>query len=72
MTSVTSKNEFAKILPNLEEGLRRIEEYSYPLEDTRARQVYGMGSMIGKVPIVNREAQPGRIKVILVKEDLGF
>jgi len=61
-----------KIVPNLEEGMRRIYEYSFPLEDARARQVYGMGSTVGKVLIVNRELQPGRITVILVKENLGF
>jgi hypothetical protein len=59
-----------KIVPNLEENLRRIEGYSYPLEDAQARQAYGMGSMIGKVLIANREAQPQRITGILVKENL--
>ena len=61
-----------KIVANLDEGNRRIYEYSYPLEDARARQVYGVGSNVGKILIVNREAQAGRITVILVKENLGF
>ena len=61
-----------KIVPNLEMGLRRIYEYSYPLEDARARQVYGVGSGVNKVMIVNREVMPGRITLILVKEKLGF
>src|SRR5438874_6510069 len=49
-----------------------IEEYSYPLEDARAREAYGIGSGINKVLIVNREFRPGRITAILVKENLGF
>ena len=61
-----------KIVRDLEEGLRRIEEYSYPLEDARAREAYGIGSGINKVLIVNREFRPGRITAILVKENLGF
>ncbi len=61
-----------KIVPNLEKGMQRIYEYSYPLEDARARQVYGMPSSVGKILIVNREAKPGRIAVVLVKQNLGF
>jgi hypothetical protein len=61
-----------KIVPSLEEGFRRIREYSLPLEDARARQVYGMQSFVGKLLVVSREAQPGRITVVIVKENLGF
>lgn len=60
-----------KIVPSLEMGFRRIREYSYPLEDDRARHVYGRGSAINKILIVNGE-QPGRITMVLVKENLGF
>jgi hypothetical protein len=60
-----------KIVPNLETGLRRIYEYSYPLEDARARQVYGFGSRVSKILMFNSE-RPGRVTVILVKEQLGF
>jgi len=60
-----------KIVPNLETGLRRIYEYSYPLEDARARQAYGFGSRVAKILIINIE-NPGRVSVILVKEQLGF
>ncbi len=60
-----------KIVRNLEEGFRRIQEYSYPLEDVRTRQVYGQPSAINKVLVVNAEL-PGRITIILVKQNLGF
>jgi L-lactate utilization protein LutC len=61
-----------KIVPNLEEGLKRVREYTYPLEDERALQTYGMNSFISKWLIVNREVMPGRTTMILVKEKLGF
>ena len=60
-----------KIVPDLETGLRRIREYSYPLEDARAREAYGMGSAINKTLIIEGDF-PGRISVVLVKEQLGF
>ena len=61
-----------KIVSDVEEGLRRIEEYSYPLEDARAMAAYGIHSGVNKVAIINREIQPGRITVVLVDEVLGF
>ncbi len=60
-----------KLVPSLEDGLRRIHEYSHPLEDARTRQAYGQPSTVNKVLVVNGE-YPGRITVILVKENLGF
>jgi len=61
-----------KIVPDLATGLRRIEEYCYPLEDARARQAYGISSGINNILIVNRLLAPGRMTVILVREQLGF
>lgn len=62
-----------KIVKNLEEGLKRIYEYVLPLESERAKKAYGVaGSSVNKILIINKEAQPGRIKLILVKEKLGF
>ena len=61
-----------KIVKDLEEGFRRIEEYSYPLEDARLRSTLGMPSAVGKILVVNREVISGRTTVILVKQELGF
>lgn len=61
-----------KIVKDTPEGLRRIYEYSYPLEDERAQKVYGMKSGVNKILITNKEVKPDRITVILVKENLGF
>jgi hypothetical protein len=61
-----------KIVPSLDEAMRRIEEYALPLEDARAQLAYGQGSFIGKELIFHREYLPDRVHVILVKEKLGF
>jgi hypothetical protein len=61
-----------KIVPDRDAGFRRINEYSFPLEDARAREAYGIGSGVNKVIVVNREFMPDRITVILVKQELGF
>jgi hypothetical protein len=61
-----------KIVPDLYEGLRRIEEYAFPLEDARAQAAYGIHSAVNKVLIINREITPDRITVVFVDEVLGF
>jgi YkgG family uncharacterized protein len=61
-----------KIVSDLEEGLRRIYDYAFPLEDARAQAAYGIHSAVNKVLIINREITPGRITVVLVDEVLGF
>ena len=61
-----------KIVSDLDEGLRRIDEYAFPLEDARAQEAYGIHSAVNKVLIINREITPGRITVVLVDEVLGF
>src|SRR5439155_1123293 len=44
-----------KIVPSLDEAMRRIREYALPLEDERAQLAYGQGSFIGKELIFYRE-----------------
>jgi L-lactate utilization protein LutC len=61
-----------KIVADVDEGLRRIEEHAFPLEDARALEAYGIHSSVNKVVIINREIDPGRITVVLVDEVLGF
>src|SRR5467141_1151448 len=61
-----------KIVSDLEEGLRRINEYALPLEDARAQAAYGIRSAVNKILVINREITPGRITVVLVDEVLGF
>jgi hypothetical protein len=61
-----------KIVSDLEDGLRRIDEYAFPLEDARAQAAYGIRSGVNKILIINREVTPGRITVVFVDEVLGF
>jgi|SRR5438132_3973853 len=61
-----------KIVPSLDEAMRRIREYALPLEDERVQLAYGQGSFIGKELISYREYLPDRVHVILVKEKPGF
>jgi hypothetical protein len=63
-----------KIVPTLEEAMRRVREYVYPLEDARMKSTGAAGSMISKMLILEREpAFMGRkVRVILVNEKLGF
>ncbi|HAF60896.1 MAG TPA: hypothetical protein DCK95_01050 [Anaerolineaceae bacterium] len=61
-----------KIVPNLDEAIRRIYEYTLPLEDERILQAYGINSNVSKLLIVHKEITPGRTSMILVKENLGF
>jgi hypothetical protein len=61
-----------KIVPNLDEAIKRIYEYTLPLEDERVLQAYGINSNVSKLLIVHKEVMPGRTTMILVKENLGF
>jgi len=61
-----------KIVPDVEEGLRRVNDYAFLLEDARAQLEYGIHSAVNKVLIINREVVPGRITVVFVDEVLGF
>ncbi len=62
-----------KIVKDIDEGFKRIYEHSLPLESERARKAYGVpGSSVNKVLIVNKEFNPERITLIIVKEKLGF
>lgn len=61
-----------KIVKSIEEGFKRIYEYSFPLENQRALKAYGMGSSVNKILILNKEPIPNRSTIIIVKEILGF
>jgi L-lactate utilization protein LutB len=61
-----------KIVPTLEDAIRRVREYVYPLENERAKKAYGMSSVIGKMLIIEKEIFPERTTLVLVKKKLGF
>lgn len=62
-----------KIVKDFAEGLKRIYEYVLPLESERVKKAYGMEkSNVSKLLIINKEVSPNRLRLILVKEVLGF
>jgi len=60
-----------KVVPDIETAVRRVQFYSYPKEDIRAREKYGMPSALLKVLTMNGDF-PGRSTVVLVREPAGF
>lgn len=61
-----------KLVKDFNEGMKRIKEYCYPLEEVHMQQLYKTGTSINKILIVNNEIRPDRITMIIVKENLGF
>lgn len=61
-----------KIVDTIDEAFDRIRQYVFDLENARAQEAYGMGSTMAKWLIIEKEVNPERIEVILVKEKLGF
>jgi LUD domain len=60
-----------KLVRDLDEGLRRVREYSLPREHARMQSLGRPGSLLAKTLIIHREPS-ARITVILVPETLGF
>ncbi len=61
-----------KIVPTLEDALRRIREFTFPLEDLRSRNIYKVPSKIGKCVILCNESQPGRVTLLLIDGSYGY
>jgi hypothetical protein len=61
-----------KIVKDIADGLRRIEEYCLPLEEQHMQQLYQRSTGVNKLLIVSREIRPERVTLILVKEKVGF
>lgn len=61
-----------KLVKDLNEGMKRIEEYVVPLEEEHMQSLYKVSTAVSKLLIINREIRPGRITMIIVKEQIGF
>ena len=61
-----------KLVKDMDEGFRRIYEYCVPREEVHMQELYHTGTAPNKILILNAEARPERITMIIVKEDLGF
>ena len=60
-----------KLVPTLEAAHERIYQHSLPLEDARAQAAYGQHSQVGKVLEIHPEL-PGRIHLVLIRQQVGF
>jgi hypothetical protein len=60
-----------KLVRDIDEGLRRVREYSLPHEHARMQGLGRRGSLLAKTLIIHFEPS-ARISVILVPEALGF
>jgi hypothetical protein len=60
-----------KVVASLGLGLRRLREYSFPLEDARMKGLGRPGSLLAKTLIISFDS-PGRTHLILVEEAIGF
>ena len=60
-----------KLVPTLEAAHDRVVNHSLKLEDVRAQATYGQGSYIGKVLEIRQE-MPGRIHLVLIRQNVGF
>lgn len=60
-----------KIVANVAEGLRRIEEHALPLESERLQRLMGRESVVSKVLITYRESMPGRGVAVIVRDAIG-
>ena len=60
-----------KVVPDLDAAFRRIQEVVFPYEDARLREQMGLGTIVSRTLIVERDFMPGRTTVILVREPVG-
>lgn len=61
-----------KIVPTMEDAMRRLHEYVVPREDVHMHEKFGVGTHLNKLLTVYGDLIPERITVIFVKEALGF
>jgi len=60
-----------KLVPGLDAARERIYQHSLKLEDARAQAAYGQHSYVGKVLEIHQEL-PGRIHIVLIRQQVGF
>jgi L-lactate utilization protein LutC len=63
-----------KIVPTLEEAMKRLETHVVPLEDKHMQKLYGMGTTLNKVVLFKGENPMNKREILflLVEENVGF
>jgi hypothetical protein len=54
------------------EALARIRDYVQPYEDQRLREQAGIGTILARILILERDFRPGRTTIVLVREAVGM
>ena len=60
-----------KIVADLDEGLRRIQEHVLPYEDARLQAQLGVPTKLARLLVMYEEPRLGRVTVVLVREPVG-
>jgi len=61
-----------KMVADLDAALARIRDYVQPYEDQRLREQAGIGTMLARILILERDFRPGRTTIVLVRESVGM
>lgn len=62
-----------KIVADVNSAFLRLDEHCVPMEDARQKNSGNpAGTFIGKAVLYHKEAVPGRVTTILIRENLGF
>ncbi|RZH68349.1 LUD domain-containing protein [Natrinema altunense] len=61
-----------KIVDDWSAAVERVREYAYPLEDARAKEVYGQASVVGKLVSLEYERVDDRTRLVLIDDRHGF
>lgn len=63
-----------KIVPTINDGMKRLHDYVIPLEDVHMMEKYGVHTFPSKVLVFNREPvfSTRKVRMIIVNETLGF
>jgi L-lactate utilization protein LutC len=63
-----------KIVPTMNDAMKRLTDFVVPREDIHMQEKYGMGTQLNKILMVKGESSFSKRKItfILIEEDLGF
>lgn len=61
-----------KIVDNLDDAFKRINDYVLPFESERLKKLFGVPSNVSQLLIFNKAVDPSRVTIIFVNESLGY
>ena len=61
-----------KIVKTRDDGFKRVYDYVLPLENEHMLKLYNVNSNVSKLLLFTKETVPNRVRIIIVKEVLGF